>query len=133
MWRGHEAALKAYYNAVRAEWIARGYKNTMPPLEGEPWSVPAWIDDDLIRSHRSNLLRKDPVWVWPVRMENVPDNLPYVWPKGIGNLTITIQCRPSSMGWPEWNFVFQVGSRPNFLRIWLAQGALACKTRSRAD
>ena len=38
-----------------------------------------WLTDDLILSHRSNLIRKAPEHyapLWP----DVPDNLPYVWP-----------------------------------------------------
>jgi hypothetical protein len=32
MWRGYDIALKFYHDCAIAEWIARGYKNTMPFL-----------------------------------------------------------------------------------------------------
>lgn len=81
MWAGYEDALRIYTNICIREWIARGYKNTMQ-LHPMPDSItwPIWVGRaDFHSSHRSNLLRKDPIWYgrygW---ME--PSDLPYVWP-----------------------------------------------------
>lgn len=89
MWAGYELALATYGAAICAEWIRRGYKDsllpyfeqavaTLPaPANGAP---PPWLGDETFHaSHRSNLLRKLPAHYrafWP----DEPDNLPYVWP-----------------------------------------------------
>jgi len=81
MWLGHLGALRLYHNICIQEWIDRGYKNNMKFYElPDDIDMPPWLgDDDLHASHRSNLLRKDPVyygrhgWV-------EPDDMPYVWP-----------------------------------------------------
>lgn len=84
MWRGHEAGLAAYGLAMCSEWISRGYKDTCTEkirelVEPDPSDLPVWWGrDDIVRSHRSNLIRK---WhdyyapFWP----DVPPDLPYVW------------------------------------------------------
>ena len=42
---------------------------------------PSWMGiAEIHRSHRSNLLRKDPVFYTPVFEDGLPDDLPYVWP-----------------------------------------------------
>jgi hypothetical protein len=82
MWREHVPLLERYMNAMILEWQLRGYNNTMKlrDLKGKPApSKPEWMTTDLVLSHRSNLLRKEPHYyriLWP----NVPDNIPYVWP-----------------------------------------------------
>lgn len=93
MWQGHPEALLAYQYAVCNFWTSFKYKDTclektaavlgLPVLGQHAIDgllLPAWIrDEDLHRSHRSNLLRKDPAWYrhfWPAE----PDDLPYVWP-----------------------------------------------------
>lgn len=89
MWRGHEEALAHYTLAMCDEWKARGYKDTCTEqvLAMFPNLIPAhmvltpnWLDDDdLIESHRSNLVRKLPDHygaLWP----EVPLDLPYIWP-----------------------------------------------------
>jgi len=83
MWRGYEDILIHYGNEMLREWVRRGYRNTMPLLEiRDGYSeYPSWIGDDAFHaSHRSNLLRKDPVWYgqfgWAER-----DDLPYIWPE----------------------------------------------------
>ena len=30
MWKGYVPALKAYFNVIVSEWVARGYKNNLP-------------------------------------------------------------------------------------------------------
>lgn len=85
MWEGYELALCEYMNVMIGEWVGRGYKNTMPyiVLAGLDVVCPHWLgDENLHRSHRSNLLSKAPEFYnqydW-----NVPDNLPYVWHTGL--------------------------------------------------
>lgn len=89
MWRGAEAALVEYQLAMIREWQHRGF-NAPKRIErlgelifnhdlgrGEPLWVP--LGARFHRSHRSNLLRKDPTHYrryWP----KLPDDLPYVWP-----------------------------------------------------
>lgn len=85
MWRGHEAALMYYGLYICAEWVSRGYNDTLldwffvrAPRQLQ--QVPSWIGSRKFhRSHQSNLLRKD--WLYYHRkFPNVPDNLPYIWP-----------------------------------------------------
>ncbi len=88
MWRGYEKALCAYGLAVCEEWrYTRGYKDTCwekiydieRELDGLPYVFPPWYTRELIESHRSNLIKKDPKFYsrkWPGTIEN----LPYVWP-----------------------------------------------------
>jgi len=43
-------------------------------------ALPPWLgDEELHRSHRSALVRKDPAHYRPL-FPDVPDDLPYVWP-----------------------------------------------------
>ena len=81
MWKGYENLLAAYHNCMIQEWINRGYKNTMPYLPvTQPLKVPDWmVNQNFIDSHRSNLLRKDPVFYGKYNWGVSPD-LPYVWP-----------------------------------------------------
>lgn len=82
MWRGYEESLKVYYNLCRAEWIARGFTNNLPPLVVGTWQValPTWIGhEEFHASHRSNLLRKDPEWYGQFGWTE-PADLPYSWP-----------------------------------------------------
>lgn len=85
MWRGHEAALADYGIAVCKEWRSRGYKDTMleriAALRGTGRAVkPRWFGDPAFHAaHRSNLLRKDPLWYGQFGWAEGPD-LPYVWP-----------------------------------------------------
>lgn len=91
IWAGFEPALAVYAVHVCLAWRARGYQDSlMPQFEAVLWNfqrdgvehrVPPWLGDpDFHASHRSNLLRKDPVWYSQFGWEE-PDDLPYVWPK----------------------------------------------------
>lgn len=80
MWRGFERELAGYYNTIVEEWMERGYENNMPLLCKSRWHAPSWVTNDLSKSHRSNLMRKNPAWYGQFKW-NVPDNLPYVWPR----------------------------------------------------
>jgi hypothetical protein len=48
---------------------------------GRVGALPAWLgSEDFHRAHRSSLVRKDPEFYGP-RFPDVPDDLPYVWPR----------------------------------------------------
>ena len=89
MWRGYEAYLLMYQEAICNEWVYRGYRDTcFEKTERLFWEhndvffavLPPWLGDmEFHRAHQSNLLRKLPEWYEPI-FGNVPDNLPYVWP-----------------------------------------------------
>lgn len=82
MWRGCEGSLIIYSNCIISEWIGRGYNNNMKLLpEPRRLLFPKWLGDEAFHnSHKSNLLRKDPRYYGQFGWD-VPDNLPYVWPK----------------------------------------------------
>lgn len=89
MWKGYLASLYDYQQAICKEWVDRGYKDTclektlaiVSEQDVETNGPPPWLGDpDLHLSHRSNLIRKDPVFYRPVFGDGVPDNLEYVWP-----------------------------------------------------
>jgi len=87
MWQGYDVALAMYGLSMCREWIARGYKDTMfdrfikhIPTSPTNISFPRWLhDEDVMLSHRSNLIRKFPEHYKPL-WSDVPDDLPYVWP-----------------------------------------------------
>lgn len=90
MWRGYEAALALYSFCMCQEWLRRGFKDTltpefvdlyerlMPDAQSPP--QPPWLGrKKLHASHRSNLLRKDPIFYGKFGWAE-PDDLPYFWP-----------------------------------------------------
>jgi hypothetical protein len=80
MWRGHINALKLYYNLSLDEWIGRGYRNNMleMPIRGKI-TYPEWFGSNCFHAaHRSNLLRKDPVYYGKLGWRESSD-LPYLW------------------------------------------------------
>lgn len=88
MWRGHEGWLVDYADAICAEWIRRGYKDTVRlkllELRSQAWKIgpdrPPWLGDaEFHRSHRSNLLRKAPE-LYRDRWPNERADMEYVWP-----------------------------------------------------
>jgi hypothetical protein len=85
MWRGYERSLIIYTELICQEWIDRGYKDSIKPkvsamLADYPDYVsPPWLTYELIRTHQSNLVRKNPHYYRPFFPE-VPDDLPYLWP-----------------------------------------------------
>ncbi|MBM7503125.1 MSMEG_6728 family protein [Agromyces aurantiacus] len=97
MWRGFRPALMAYQDAVCDEWERRGHVDTCraktlvdldvdhhdgAAYRDRDFTLPPWVGDDAFhRSHRSNLLRKDPEFYSDFAAE-VPADLPYVWPPG---------------------------------------------------
>jgi hypothetical protein len=90
MWRGYENYLVEYGNDICSEWVHRGYKDSCRDKIlkyyisgrrfGAPMPYPTWLGNEAFHaSHRSNLLRKDPVHYGKFGWTE-PDNFPYVWP-----------------------------------------------------
>src|SRR5687767_8528373 len=100
MWRGRTPALVAYGLAMVRVWRERGFADTTAHQIAEfapevadvaqadlaaAGALPSWVGDEALhRSHRSNLLAKDPEFYRPRFIERFgpePDDLPYVWPE----------------------------------------------------
>ncbi len=97
MWRGRTEALVLYGLACVGEWTSRGHLDSTcasiaefaPRVRGrtqkdlaEQDLLPSWLGDDHLHlSHRSALLRKLPDWYRPLFGSQLPDDLPYVWPR----------------------------------------------------
>jgi hypothetical protein len=100
MWRGRTPALVAYGLAMARIWQERGFADSTasqigefaPEVVGVPQPelaaagvLPSWLgDEELHRSHRSNLIAKDPGFYrerFAGRFGAEPDDLPYVWPR----------------------------------------------------
>ena len=95
MWRGCTPALVSYGLACVDAWRRRGHADGTadligefaPDVVGRPQEelaaaglLPGWLgDDEVHRSHRSALLRKDPETYRPA-FGDEPDDLPYAWP-----------------------------------------------------
>jgi hypothetical protein len=81
MWRNNVDALKHYTNVMIEEWVARGYNNSMQFYNiSEVVSYPKWLGWECFHaSHRSNLLRKDPVFYGKYGWKESAD-LEYYWP-----------------------------------------------------
>jgi len=97
MWRGYEVALEYYKNLAIQEWEDRGFNNSMwrtfefvsdmclicghnPRIDTDyAVSIPHWLTPEFCSSHRSSLLRKDPIWYGQFGWTE-PNNLPYIWP-----------------------------------------------------
>lgn len=92
MWRGFEFALCHYGVEICREWRRRGFKDTLYEFFWpRDWAInseyyPDWLgSSDFHASHRSNLLRKDPIWYGQFGWTEGPD-LPYVWPTNVSTL-----------------------------------------------
>lgn len=81
MWRGYEDALALYFWTMVGEWTGRGYRSTIAlPRPAGRVLLPPWFGDDRLHaSHRSNLLRKDPLWYGRFGWTESPHQ-PYWWP-----------------------------------------------------
>lgn len=87
MWQGHEYHLGLYLLAGCQVLAERGkaYPNVIHKIVTEmakhpDTGAPSWIGDPAFHaSHRSNLLRKDPVWYGQFGWTE-PHDLPYIWP-----------------------------------------------------
>ena len=87
MWRGYEPALVEYGIVICAEWVSRGYADTVADslngifeeLANTTIVYPKWLgDEELHQSHRANLLRKDPIWYGQFGWTE-PRDMPYKW------------------------------------------------------
>jgi hypothetical protein len=98
MWKGFERALADYQDAVCGEWVARGFNDTcamktssLLRASGLPdrLELPGWLGDPAIhRSHRSNLVRKDPDRYGPLFADASAEEA-YVWPVNAGGASTT--------------------------------------------
>ena len=95
MWRGYTAGLVVYSLAMVRVWRERGFADSTETLIAEfapdaagmtqaeaaaAGLLPSWVgDEELHRSHRSNLVAKDPGF-YRSRFPADPDDLPYLWP-----------------------------------------------------
>jgi len=90
MWENHIPALVHYGVAICDEWTSRGYKDTCAlKLVTKAIDVgvnlgclvlPEWLyDEEVMQSHRSNLIRKLPDHYGPM-WPSVPNDMPYKWP-----------------------------------------------------
>jgi hypothetical protein len=100
IWRGYEEALTRYGLEICRQWVCKGHRDTcaaslgtdftaatgleMPRTQAEladAGALPPWLGDPSFhRSHRSALVRKNPGYYRPL-FPDVPDDLPYVWPR----------------------------------------------------
>lgn len=99
MWRGFLEALGRYGLACCGVWTETGRADTCAPTItadlraagvtrlrtqdelAEAGALPPWLGDEALHlSHRSALVRKDPDHYRPLFGDDVPDDLPYVWP-----------------------------------------------------
>jgi len=91
MWQGYEYALCLYGIALADEMIRRKFGK---PVTGPKWKqwfesertkyqntgLPPWFgSEEYHKSHRSNLLRKNPQWYGQFGWTE-PDDLEYIWP-----------------------------------------------------
>ena len=91
MWQGYEVALAAYSASMEVELATRGvfthlHLETATLIrdlgrsDDNEYDAPPWLEDaDVLRSHRSNLVRR-----WPEQYGNswakTPELWPYIWP-----------------------------------------------------
>lgn len=88
MWKGHEYILCQYINALIKVWKSKGYKCPKSEASLSKFMIlvkkndkfPEWINDDFIYAHKSNLIRKKPEYYKEKFGNDIPNNLPYIWP-----------------------------------------------------
>ncbi len=99
MWQGYEEALGRYGLIACDVWLELGHGDSCAATITEDLraagistiraygelaaadALPSWLfDEEVLRSHRSALVRKDPGHYRPIFGDDVPDDLPYVWP-----------------------------------------------------
>lgn len=91
MWSGHVPSLLHYGIICCETWVEKGYRDNMELLlvnlyvelrnkDNCSFINPPWLGNELFHSsHRSNLLRKDPIHYGKFGWKE-PNNLPYIWP-----------------------------------------------------
>jgi hypothetical protein len=95
MWKGYPEALVCYGLAICRAWIGLGRPDTVAATLSAEFGrsvreqaelamvgeLPKWLGQaEFHRSHQSSLLRKDAAHYRPIFGDDVPDDLPYVWP-----------------------------------------------------
>ena len=91
MWKGYVATLWQYQLAICNEWSNnRGYRDTCLDKfyviardnhDMDSLARPSWLgNEDFHRAHRSNLLRKKPDHYAKYFEDDLPNDLPYIWP-----------------------------------------------------
>jgi hypothetical protein len=98
MWREYPHALGLYHCCIVYEWKRRGFADTTlekfwrliepdlpfphyPEIHFTSYALPHWFNDERVnKTHRSNLLRKDPKFYGQFGWTE-PSNLCYFWPK----------------------------------------------------
>lgn len=144
MWRGRTPALVAYGLAMVRGWRVRGHADGTAPLIAEfapevvdvaqdelaaAGLLPSWLGDEALhRSHRSNLLAKDPDHYRPLLaglFGPEPDDLPYVWPG-----PDEVPPAPEPTGTQVW--VVRPATEAE-LGVCLAAGVMGLGTRSGVD
>ena len=109
MWQGYENALILYHDTMIAEWINRGYKNSMELYcvsdmlseQGKQWQIeglldidlsqdrlytlgiPHWLTDEFCSYHRATLLFKNLEWYGQFGWTEEP-KYEYLWPTKVG-------------------------------------------------
>ncbi|GAA0268654.1 hypothetical protein GCM10009539_64670 [Cryptosporangium japonicum] len=140
MWRGRTAGLVVYGLAMVRAWRARGFADTTAPQMAEfapdaagltpreaaaAGLLPSWVgDEEVHRSHRSNLRAKDPAFYGPL-FPDTPDDLPYVWPPADD-----VRPAPAPSGVPAW---IVRPADPAALGTALSQGVVGIGTESGVD
>jgi hypothetical protein len=140
MWRGRTAGLVVYGLAMVRAWRQRGFADSTETLIAEfapdaaamsqaqaadAGLLPSWVGDEALhRSHRSNLLAKDPDFYRPL-FGGDPEGLPYVWP---GPDDVAPAARPE--GVPVWVVRPRAHSE---LGAALASGVVGLGTQSGID
>lgn len=93
MWKGYEGCLvRKYIPSILREWRRRGfangqslekykaiYKKASSVLSKKHDKRPHWINQKLILSHRSNLIKKKPEYYW-FKWRGTTLDLDYFWP-----------------------------------------------------
>ncbi|MFB9377666.1 MSMEG_6728 family protein [Kineococcus gynurae] len=146
MWRGFTPALVVYGLACVEEWVATGRADSTRELIAEfapevvgrtqddlaaAGLLPPWVGDEQVhRSHRSALLRKDPGFYHPL-FGDEPTDLDYVWP---GTATATAPVTATAQGEPAGTPVHVVRPRhPGAVAQFLAAGIVGLGTESGID
>jgi hypothetical protein len=80
MWKNYVPLLKLYLNISIDVWVERGFNNTMKKeVILESINYPKWFGDEKFHdSHKSNLLKKDPIFYSKYNWDVNPNN-PYIW------------------------------------------------------
>ena len=84
MWKGYENILIDYHDICLWQWVFHRMKNNSRDflyfIDNKSFSEPSWLGNEQFHSsHRSNLLRKDPIWYGQFKWKE-PNDLPYFWP-----------------------------------------------------